>query len=109
VSLPTLALNPGPLPAPTLLIGLRQQSFVMCPSRLQLKQLAPVFRLLVGNPELKHLLDLWPNLLHLLRRKCGPLAAEGDLSFTERIALSSYEISMAWDRRIGSTLLRTMV
>jgi hypothetical protein len=45
---------------------------------------------------IEHLLAVWPNLLHLLHLKGGPLAAEGDLSFTERIALSSSsEISIA--------------
>jgi len=40
----------------------------------------------------------------------GPLAAEGDLSLAERIALSSsIEISIASDRRIDSPLLLTIV
>jgi len=39
-----------------------------------------------------------------------PLAVVGDLSFAERIALSSSsDNSIAWDRRMDSPLLRTTV
>ena len=54
-------------------------------------------RLYTGDGEfrLEHLLAVWPNLLHLLHLKGGPLAGEGDHSFTERIAFySSSEISI---------------
>ena len=98
VSLPTL-LNPlsVSLPTPPLYIGLRRQSFAMWPSRPQLKQHKTAFTLVMGNlSKLEHLLAVWPNLLHLLHLKGGPLAVAGDLSFTERIALSSSsDISIA--------------
>ena len=100
VSLPTLSnILSVSLPTPPLYVGLRWQSFATWPSRLQLKQCKTAFTLAMGNlSELEHLLAKWPNVLHLLHLKGGPLAAEGDLSFTERIALSSSrEISIAWE------------
>ena len=62
-----------------------------------IKTTITAFTLGTGNLSgIEHLLAIWPNLLHLLHVKGGPLAAEGDLSFTERIALSSSsEISIA--------------
>jgi hypothetical protein len=49
-------------------------------------------------------------LMTLLHLKGGPLAEAEEFSFMERIALSSSnEISMAWDRKIDSPLLRTIV
>jgi hypothetical protein len=67
------------------------QSLAMCLLPPQVKQLDTAFTLALGNLlELKHLLAVWPNLLHLLHLKGGgALAPEVDLSFTERIALSS--------------------
>jgi hypothetical protein len=83
----------------------------MWPSHPQLKQLKTDFTLEGENLlNSMHLLAACPNLLHLLHLKGGQLAVEGDLSFAERIALSSSSNnSMAWDRRMDSPLLRTMV
>jgi len=57
---------------------------------------------------LLHLLAVWPNLLHLWHLKRGPTAPE--FSRTERMAPSSLsDISMAWDKRMDSLLLWTIV
>jgi hypothetical protein len=87
------------------------QSLAKCVSPLQVKQLDIAFTLALGNLlKLLHLLAVWPKLLYLIHLQGGPLAPEVDLSFTERIALSSSsEISIACDRRMESPLLRTMV
>jgi hypothetical protein len=68
--------------------------------------------LYVGNGEsaFEHFLAMWPNLLHLLHIMGDQLAAEGDLFFTERIALSSsIKMSIVWDRRMDSPLIQTIV
>ena len=57
---------------------------------------------------LLHLLAMWPNLPHLWYLKRGPLAP--DFSRKERMASSSSrESSMAWNKRMDSPLLRTIV
>ena len=116
VSLPTTSLQRASLPIlpnilsvslPTLplYVGLRRQFHATCPSSPQLKQLKTVFTLTGENLfNSMHLLAACPSRLHLLHLKGGPLAVEGDLSFAERIALSSSsDNSIAWDRRIDSS------
>jgi len=81
------------LSTPPLYVGFHRQSLPMWPSRLQLKQLIIVLALGTGNLSgFVRLLAVWPNLLHLLHLKVGPLTPEEDLSFAERRALSSSDI-----------------
>jgi hypothetical protein len=114
-SLPTPSLKRESLPLPRSLpilplsVGLRRQSRATWPACPQIK-LRIAFAL-AGENLLSsvHLLAACPSRLRTLHLKGGPLVAvEGDLFFAERIALFSFS-SIAWDRRMDSPLLRTIV